>query len=46
VPTVPAWTVTDLVEHLGQTQHWVATIIERRITDPTAAAHGGGRTSD
>ncbi|MFJ7211068.1 maleylpyruvate isomerase family mycothiol-dependent enzyme [Amycolatopsis sp. NPDC098790] len=35
VPTAPEWTVTDLVEHLGQTQHWVAEIIERRITDPT-----------
>ena len=27
--------MTDLVEHVGQTQHWVAEIIERRITDPT-----------
>ena len=35
VPTAPGWTVRDLVEHVGQTQHWVATIIERRITDPT-----------
>jgi len=35
VPTTPGWTVTDLVAHLGQTQHWVAEIIERRITDPT-----------
>lgn len=35
VPTTPGWTVTDLVEHVGQTQHWVAEIIERRITDPT-----------
>jgi uncharacterized protein (TIGR03083 family) len=35
VPTTPAWTVADLVEHVGQTQHWVAEIIERRITDPT-----------
>jgi uncharacterized protein (TIGR03083 family) len=35
VPTAPEWTVTDLVEHVGQTQHWVAEIIERRITDPT-----------
>ncbi|GAA2120401.1 maleylpyruvate isomerase family mycothiol-dependent enzyme [Actinomadura napierensis] len=34
VPTTPEWTVTDLVEHVGQTQHWVAEIIERRITDP------------
>ncbi|KAA2261495.1 maleylpyruvate isomerase family mycothiol-dependent enzyme [Solihabitans fulvus] len=35
VPTAPKWTVTDLVNHVGQTQHWVAEIIERRITDPT-----------
>ncbi|TDU89507.1 uncharacterized protein (TIGR03083 family) [Kribbella voronezhensis] len=34
VPTAPEWTVTDLVEHVGRTQHWVAEIIERRITDP------------
>lgn len=35
VPTAPAWAVSDLVEHIGQTQHWVAEIVERRITDPT-----------
>ncbi|WP_405057630.1 maleylpyruvate isomerase family mycothiol-dependent enzyme [Kribbella sp. NBC_01505] len=35
VPTAPEWTVSELVEHVGQTQHWVAEIIERRITDPT-----------
>ncbi len=34
VPTTPEWTITELVEHVGQTQHWVAEIIERRITDP------------
>src|SRR3954463_7103291 len=34
VPTTPGWTITELVEHVGQTQHWVAEIIERRITDP------------
>src|SRR5215470_8442705 len=34
VPTTPRWTITDLVEHVGQTQHWVAEIIERRIIDP------------
>lgn len=34
VPTIPEWTITDLVEHIGQSQHWVAEIIERRITDP------------
>lgn len=35
VPTAPGWTITDLVAHVGQTQHWVAETIERRITDPT-----------
>lgn len=35
VPTAPKWTVTDLVEHVGQTQHWVAEMIERRISDPS-----------
>src|SRR5262245_31691286 len=35
VPTAPEWTIAQLVEHLGQTQHWVAEIIEQRITDPT-----------
>jgi uncharacterized protein (TIGR03083 family) len=35
VPTTPGWTITELVEHVGQTQHWVAEMIERRITDPT-----------
>ncbi|MEU4250932.1 maleylpyruvate isomerase family mycothiol-dependent enzyme [Amycolatopsis sp. NPDC026612] len=34
VPTAPGWTVADLVAHVGQTQHWVAEIIERRIADP------------
>ncbi len=35
VPTTPEWTITDLVEHVGRTQRWIAEIIERRITDPT-----------
>jgi uncharacterized protein (TIGR03083 family) len=34
VPTCPGWTVTSLAEHVGQTLHWVAEIVERRITDP------------
>lgn len=34
VPTTPEWTVTHLVEHVGQVQHWTAEIAERRITDP------------
>jgi uncharacterized protein (TIGR03083 family) len=35
VPTTPEWTVTDLVEHVGQTQSWIADIIERRVADPS-----------
>ncbi|HZX03222.1 maleylpyruvate isomerase family mycothiol-dependent enzyme [Kribbella sp.] len=35
VPTAPGWTVKELVEHVGQTQHWVAELVERRIADPT-----------
>ena len=35
VPTVSDWSAADVVEHLGQTQHWVAEILERRILDPT-----------
>jgi uncharacterized protein (TIGR03083 family) len=35
VPTTPEWTVADLLQHLGETHHWVAEIIERRIADPT-----------
>src|SRR3954462_8656428 len=35
VPTTPQWSITDLVEHVGQTQHWVAEMIERRIPAPT-----------
>ena len=40
VPTAPEWTVKDLVEHVGQTQHWIAEIIERR-----RSAAAGPRTS-
>ncbi|WP_214402405.1 maleylpyruvate isomerase N-terminal domain-containing protein [Pseudonocardia lacus] len=35
VPTASDWSAADVVEHLGQTQHWVAEILERRIADPT-----------
>jgi uncharacterized protein (TIGR03083 family) len=42
VPTTPGWTITDLVEHVGQTQHWVAEIVERRITDPAQLPTGTG----
>ncbi|WP_285104924.1 maleylpyruvate isomerase family mycothiol-dependent enzyme [Promicromonospora sp. MEB111] len=42
VPTTPEWTIADLVEHVGQTQHWTAQIIEDRVTDfaqlPTGTA--------
>ena len=34
VPTCPGWTVGQLVEHLGQTQYWVASIVEKRVSDP------------
>jgi len=33
VPTAPEWTVTDLVEHVGQTLNWVSEIVERRVAD-------------
>jgi uncharacterized protein (TIGR03083 family) len=35
VPTCPNWTVASLVEHVGQTLHWVSDIVERRVTDPS-----------
>ena len=35
VPTAAGWNVAALVEHLGQTQHWVSELLERRVTDPT-----------
>src|SRR5437588_112199 len=37
VPTTPAWTITDLVEHVGQTQHWAAQISNHltMLTSPT-----------
>jgi uncharacterized protein (TIGR03083 family) len=34
VPTTPGWTMTELVEHVGQTLNWIAEIIGRRIADP------------
>ncbi|HEU5483501.1 MAG TPA: maleylpyruvate isomerase family mycothiol-dependent enzyme [Microlunatus sp.] len=37
VPSCPEWKLADLVEHIGSTQQWVATLIENRITDPSAA---------
>ena len=35
VPTCPEWTLRQLVEHIGQTQHWVASIVEKRVSDPS-----------
>jgi uncharacterized protein (TIGR03083 family) len=35
VPTCPEWTVSGLVQHVGQTQHWVSELVERRVTDPS-----------
>ncbi|WP_328608509.1 maleylpyruvate isomerase family mycothiol-dependent enzyme [Amycolatopsis sp. NBC_00345] len=35
VPTCPEWTLGQLVEHLGQTQYWVASIVEKRVSDPS-----------
>lgn len=35
VPTCLGWTMRELVEHLGQTQHWVASMVEDRAADPS-----------
>jgi len=35
VPTCPEWTLCQLVEHVGQTQQWVASIVEKRVADPS-----------
>lgn len=35
VPTCPGWTLSELVEHVGQTQHWVASLVEDRVSDPS-----------
>ncbi|MGH3503089.1 MAG: maleylpyruvate isomerase N-terminal domain-containing protein, partial [Nocardioidaceae bacterium] len=35
VPTCPEWTLSQLVEHVGQTQYWVASIVEDRVADPS-----------
>jgi uncharacterized protein (TIGR03083 family) len=37
VPSCPEWKLTDLVEHVGTTQQWVATLVENRISDPASA---------
>lgn len=35
VPTCPEWTVAELVEHIGQTQQFVASIVADRVSDPS-----------
>lgn len=35
VPTCPGWILSQLVEHVGQTQHWVASVVEKRVSDPS-----------
>lgn len=35
VPTCPGWTLSQLVEHVGQTQHWVGSLVEKRVSDPS-----------
>ena len=35
VPTCPEWTLSQLVEHVGQTQHWAASLVETRVSDPS-----------
>jgi uncharacterized protein (TIGR03083 family) len=35
VPTCPEWTSGQLVEHLGQTQYWVGSLVEDRVSDPS-----------
>jgi len=35
VPTCPEWTLRELVEHIGQTQQFVASIVEDRVSDPS-----------
>lgn len=37
VPSCPEWKLADLVDHVGATQQWVATLIENRINDPASA---------
>lgn len=34
VASCPEWTLAQLVEHVGQAHRWVATIVERRATEP------------
>ena len=34
VPTCPAWSLTQLVEHIGQTHRFTTAIVGRRITGP------------
>ncbi|MQA14775.1 MAG: maleylpyruvate isomerase family mycothiol-dependent enzyme [Pseudonocardiaceae bacterium] len=34
VPTCPDWTLQQLTAHIGQAHRWVATIVDRRSTEP------------
>ena len=33
VPTCPAWTLADLVEHIGSTQRWVNRLVADGVSD-------------
>jgi uncharacterized protein (TIGR03083 family) len=37
VPTCPAWTLADLVNHVGATQRWVTKLVSDGVTDPGVA---------
>jgi uncharacterized protein (TIGR03083 family) len=37
IPTCPAWTLADLVEHIGATQRWVNRLVADGVTDPRTA---------
>jgi hypothetical protein len=43
VPTTPEWTIADLVEHVGQTQHWV---LNETVVHGFDAANAAGRPAD
>lgn len=41
--TCPEWNPGELVEHVGQTQRWVASLVENRVQDPGFGACRAGR---
>ncbi len=45
VPTCPEWTPSGLVEHVGQTQHWVASLVEERARRRRAGLGEAGEWS-